>query len=434
MSHYTKDDIMKKVKDEDVKFIRLQFTDLFGATKNLAITASELEKALDGKCMFDNSSIRGFDRMKESDLYLSPDTDSYATFPWRPQQGKVMRLICDIKSADGTPFVGDSRQILKKTIQEAEKMGFSADVGPECEFFLFHTDEDGRPTTKTHDAGGYLDIAPLDMGENCRRDICLTLEEMGFLVESSHHEVAKAQHEVDFHYDKALSTADKIMTFKMVVKSIAQRHGLYATFMPKPVGNENGSGMHLNISLTKDGKNAFYDGDDPYKLSTVAYQFMAGVLAHIKGICAICNPLVNSYKRLVSGYEAPVDIVWSGKSRSPLVRIPAVDGENSRLELRSPDSSANPYLALAVILKAGLWGIQNNLTPPASVDGKEPKAGESLPETLKDALDAMEADALIRETLGEETFQCYLDEKRAEWDAYRKQVTSWEIEQYLSQY
>ena len=332
--NYSKKDIMELVKDEDVEFIRLQFTDMFGSLKNVAITASQLEKALNNECMFDGSSIEGFVRIEESDMYLHPDLSTMEIFPWRPQQGKVARLICDVYRPNGMPFEGDPRYILKRAIKEAEDLGYRFEVGPECEFFLFHTDENGMPTTLTHEKAGYFDLGPLDLGENARRDMVLTLEDMGFIVEASHHEVAPAQHEIDFQYDEALATADNIMTFKLAVKTIAKRHGLHATFMPKPKFGVNGSGMHINMSLSKDGKNIFNDPEDELGLSRTAYYFIGGIMKHMKGMTAITNPLVNSYKRLVPGYEAPVYIAWSSTNRSPLIRIPASRGAGTRIELR----------------------------------------------------------------------------------------------------
>ena len=343
MSRFSKNDIFRIVEEEDVEFIRLQFSDIFGVLKNVAITSSQLEKALNNQCMFDGSSVEGFARIEESDMYLHPDLDTFAIFPWRPQQGKVARLICDVYTPDGKPFEGDSRNVLKKVIKEAADMGYVFDVGPECEFFLFQTDDNGLPTTLTHEKAGYFDLGPTDLGENVRRDMVLTLEDMGFEIEASHHEVAPAQHEIDFKYDEALTTADNIETFKLTVKTIAKRHGLYATFMPKPKFGINGSGMHVNMSLaTVDGRNIFADEKDALGLSQEAYHFIAGILAHAKGMTAITNPLVNSYKRLVPGYEAPVYIAWSATNRSPLVRIPASRGNGTRRELRNPDPSANP--------------------------------------------------------------------------------------------
>ncbi|MDD6395878.1 MAG: type I glutamate--ammonia ligase [Firmicutes bacterium] len=447
MAKYTKEDIIKIVEEEDVRFIRLQFTDTFGHLKNVAITKSQLDKCLSNDCMFDGSSIEGFVRIQESDMYLRPDLDSFVIFPWRPQQGKVARFICDVYKPDGTPFEGDPRYILKKVLKEAEDMGYKFNVGPEAEFFLFDTDEHGHATTNSYDEAGYFDLAPTDLGEDCRRDICMTLEQMGFEIEASHHEVAEAQHEVDFKYDDALTTADKIMTFKLTVKSVAYRHGLYATFMPKPRFGVNGSGMHTNMSLcTLDGKNAFYDANDPngLGLSRVAYSFIAGLMKHIKGMTAITNPLVNSYKRLVPGYEAPCYIAWSASNRSALIRIPASRGAGTRVELRCPDPACNPYLELAVCLAAGLDGVKNNLTP---VDGitdenifalteaeRKAEGIESLPGNLKEALDALEADEYIKGVLGEHVYSSYVAGKKAEWDGFRTAVTEWEIDKYLSIY
>ncbi len=441
--NFSKEDIMALVSDEDVEFIRLQFTDIFGCLKNVAITASQLEKALDNQCMFDGSSIEGFARIEESDMYLYPDLSTLEIFPWRPQQGKVARLICDVYRPNGEPFEGDPRYILKCAVNEAKSMGYKFEVGPECEFFLFHTDENGMPTTLTHEKAGYFDLGPLDLGENARRDMVLTLEDMGFVVEASHHEVAPAQHEIDFKYDEALATADNIMTFKLAVKTIAKRHGLHATFMPKPKYGVNGSGMHINMSLSKDGKNIFDDPSDALGLSKEAYYFIGGIMKHMKGMTAITNPLVNSYKRLVPGYEAPVYIAWSATNRSPLIRIPAIRGEGTRIELRCPDPSANPYLALAVCLRAGLDGIAGRINPPASVDrnifamSKEEKKElgiEAIPGTLIEAVYALEEDEFIQEALGRHVSQKYIEAKKAEWADYRSQVTDWEINQYLNQF
>ncbi len=441
--NYSKEDIMELVKDEDVEFIRLQFTDMFGSLKNVAVTASQLQKALDNKCMFDGSSIEGFVRIEESDMYLYPDLGTLEIFPWRPQQGKVARLICDVYRPNGEPFEGDPRYILKRAVKEAEDMGYKFEVGPECEFFLFHTDENGMPTTLTHEKAGYFDLGPLDLGENARRDMVLTLEDMGFVIEASHHEVAPAQHEIDFKYDEALATADNIMTFKLAVKTIAKRHGLHATFMPKPKYGVNGSGMHINMSLFRDGKNIFDDPSDKLGLSQEAYYFIGGIIRHMKGMTAVTNPLVNSYKRLVPGYEAPVHIAWSGTNRSPLIRIPSTRGEGTRIELRCPDPSANPYLALAVCLRAGLDGIVNKIQPPASVDcnifamseEEKKKLGiEAIPGTLFEAVGELEKDEFVRETLGRHVSEKYIEAKKAEWAYYRSQVTDWEINQYLNQF
>lgn len=443
MSHYSKEDIIKFVEENDVEFIRLQFTDLFGILKNVAIPKSQLKKALDNQMMFDGSSIDGFARIEESDMCLRPDLDSFVIFPWRPQTGKVARLICDVYKTDGTPFEGDPRHILKKAMAEAEKMGYTFNVGPECEFFLFNVDENGAPTTNSNDQAAYFDLGPNDLGENARRDMVLTLEDMGFVIEASHHECAPAQHEIDFKYGEAVKTADSIMTFKLAVKTIAQRHGLHATFMPKPKANMAGSGMHINMSLEKDGKNVFADENGKNGLSEEAYHFIAGLMKHINGIVAITNPLVNSYKRLIPGYEAPVYIAWSAKNRSPLIRIPAARGKGTRVELRNPDPTANPYLALAVCLIAGLDGIKNKLEVCDSVDAniyamtkKERREREidSLPETLIDAVKHLEKDELIMEFLGEETAEKYIEAKKAEWKSYKVAVSEWEVNQYLSTY
>ena len=443
MKNYTKEDILRIVEEEDVEFIRLQFTDMFGNLKNIAVTANQLEKALDNKCMFDGSAIDGFVGIEESDMCLHPDLSTLAIFPWRPQQGKVARLICDVYHPDGTPFAGDPRYVLKKVVKEAAQMGYLFEVGPECEFFLFNTDENAMPTTVTNEQAGYFDIGPLDGGENARRDIVMNLEEMGVIIEASHHEMAPAQHEIDLRYNEALEAADNIMTFKLAARTIARRHGLHATFMPKPQSGVNGSGMHINMSLHKDGVNIFEDKSDPNGLSREAYYFIGGIMKHIKGMAAITNPLINSYKRLVPGYAAPVYIAWSATNRSPLIRIPAQGGSGTRVELRSPDSASNPYLTLAVCLKAGLDGIINKIEPPESVDlniytmtDAERKALhiDHLPGTLMDAVDAMRNDPLILEVLGDHIAENYTAAKENEWHKYRANVSEWEIQEYLYRY
>lgn len=440
MNQYTKQDIIRMVEEEDVEFIRLQFTDMFGTLKNVAITASQLEKALKNECMFDGSSIEGFVRMEESDMYLYPDLDTFVIFPWRPQQGKVARIICDIYTADKKPFEGDPRYVLKKAIGHAGELGYRFDVGPECEFFLFNQDEDGQPTTDSTERAGYFDLGPVDFGENARRDMVLTLEDMGYEIEASHHEVAPAQHEIDFRYDEALKAADNIMTFKLAVKTIAKRHGLFASFMPKPKYGVNGSGMHVNMSLSKEGKNIFDDPTDELGLSMEAYWFIGGIMKHMKGMAVITNPLVNSYKRLVPGYEAPIYIAWSATNRSPLIRIPATRGAGTRVELRCPDPSANPYLALAVCLEAGLDGIRHKMMPPAAVaenvfkmrvSQKHELGIETLPADLGEALEEFEKDKYLQEVLGRHITEKYSEAKRTEWRDYRAQVTDWEIEHYL---
>lgn len=444
MPEYTKEDILRITREQDVKFIRLQFTDIFGTLKNVAITSEQLEKALDNKCMFDGSSIEGFVRIEESDMYLRPDPNSFVIFPWRPQTGKVARLICDVYNPDGTAFDGDPRYVLKKVLEKAVSMGFDTfNVGPECEFFLFLTDNEGNPTTITHDNAGYFDLGPVDLGENARRDMCLALEEMGFEIEASHHEVAPGQHEIDFKYSDALTTADAILTFKLVVKTIAQRHGLHATFMPKPIFGINGSGMHTNTSLFKNGKNAFYDENDVLQLSQEAYWFIGGLMKHMRSIAAITNPLINSYKRLVPGYEAPVYIAWSARNRSPLIRIPAARGSATRLELRCPDPSCNPYLALAAILAAGLDGIENRIQPPApsnknifqmTAEERIKDGIGSLPGSLDEAIMELSKSEFVKNVLGNHIFEKYIEAKNNECDAYRTRISKWETDSYLMKY
>ena len=420
---YTKSDIMQMVEEEDVEFIRLQFTDIFGNMKNVAITSSQLEKALDNRCMFDGSSIEGFVGIEESDMYLHPDLDSFTIFPWRPQQGKVARIICDIYRPDGTPFEGDPRYILRRVVKEAEDMGYVFNVGPECEFFLFNTDDNGCPTTETTEKAGYFEMGPNDHGENARRDMVLTLEDMGFEIEASHHEASPGQHEIDFRYEPALHAADNIM--------------------PKPKSGVSGSGMHINMSLRKDGRNIFADETDRFGLSQDAYYFIGGLMKHVYSMTAITNPLVNSYKRLVSGFEAPLHIAWSVTNRSPLIRIPSSFGSGTRIELRSPDSAANPYLTIALCLAAGLDGIKNKITPPENIqknifhmteEEKEQLHIKSLPTNLYDAVCAMEKDAFIREVLGEHISNVYIGSKKDEWNRYCRAVTEWEVDTYLDKF
>lgn len=442
---YTKDDIIDLVVENDVKFIRLQFTDILGVFKNVAITVSQLEKALDNQCMLDGSSIEGFVRIEESDMYLKPDLDTFVIFPWRPQHGKVARFICDIYTPEGKPFEGSPRYVLQKAINRAAAMGYEFDVGPECEFFLFQTDDSGRPTTIPHDKGTYFDMGPTDMGENSRREICLTLEDMGFEIETSHHENAPGQHEVDFKYEEALKAADNIMTLKLVVKTVAQRNGLFASFMPKPINGVNGSGMHANLSLSKNGVNIFYDKDDPrgFGLSKEAYMFMAGILEHMRGMALVTNPVVNSYKRLLSGFEAPQYLAWSSANRSHLIRIPTGKAEARRLELRCPDTACNPYLEFAAILSAGLDGIERGLMPPEAVDGNIYKMTDEertargigeMPKDLGEAIAEFEKDEVIKNALGSHISQKYLAAKKHEWEEYRSQVSQWEIDKYLNVY
>jgi len=440
---FTREDILRIAKEQNVRFIRLQFTDLLGTIKNVEIPLSQLEKALDNKMMFDGSSIEGYVRIEESDMYLYPDLDTWVVFPWVTED-RVARLICDVYMPDGTPFAGDPRGILKRVLKDAEAMGYTAmNVGPEPEFFLFKTDEKGNPTMELNDQGGYFDLAPTDLGENCRREIVLTLEEMGFEIEASHHEVAPGQHEIDFKYADAIKAADQIQTFKLVVKTIARQHGLHATFMPKPLFGVNGSGMHCHQSLFRGGENAFYDESDKLGLSEEARQYMAGVLRHARAFAAITNPTVNSYKRLVPGYEAPVYVAWSASNRSPMIRIPASRGLSTRIEVRNPDPAANPYLALAVMLAAGLDGIKNKTQLPAPTDRniyvmtEEERIDEgipSLPGDLREALSELLRDQVICDALGDHALTHFYELKEIEWDMYRSQVHQWERDQYLTLY
>jgi glutamine synthetase len=443
MSKYNREDIFRIVEEEDVAFIRLQFCDIFGMPKNLAITPSQLEKALNNEIMFDGSSVEGFVRTDESDMYLYPDIDTFEIYPWRPQSGKVARMFCNVYTLDRQPFQGDPRNVLKRVLEDAGKMGLQFKVDPELEFFLFGCDDDGRPVATSHENAGYFDVAPSDWGENVRRDIILNLEDMNFQVASSHHEIAPAQHEIDFDAESADRIADMIMTFKMAVKTIAKKHGLYATFMPKPKEGVNGSGMHINIMAEDlDGKNLFYDEKDVLKLSETAYQFIAGVLDHMDGITLVTNPLVNSYKRLVPGYDAPVDIAWSGSSanRSALIRIPSQKGAETQIEIRNPDATCNPYLALALCLAAGMDGIRRKLTPPeelhASVnaDADNDMNPDRLPETLGEAIEAYSKDEFVKSVLGDQIYRKFLTAKKKEWREFRMCVTQWELKEYLDQY
>ncbi|MGN0384499.1 MAG: glutamine synthetase family protein [Lachnospiraceae bacterium] len=423
MLNYTKEDIFRIVEEEDVEFIRLQFTDIFGNLKNVAITVSQLEKALDNKISFDPTAIDGYSDEGEEELLLHPDFSTFAIFPWRPQRGKVARMICDVYRQDGTPYEGDSRYILKQVVKEAKDLGYTFEVGPACEFFLFQADENGLPTTVTYEQAGYFDLGPIDFGENARRDMVISLENMGFQVEASHHESAPAQHEIDFKADEAIATADNILTFKLAVKSIARTHGLHATFMPKPKQGVDGSGMRINMKLYKDGKNIFYDAGGKDGLSEDAYHFVAGLMKHVRGMAAITNPIVNSYKRLVPGFDAPTEISYDRKNRRGMVNIPGTRDENVRISLRSPDPTANPYLTIALCLRAGLQGIREK----AEWNDKK----ETMPDNLYEAIRAMENDEMIESVLGTDVFRRYSALKKAEWNRYREQITNWEINEYL---
>lgn len=444
MTKYTREDIVRMAEEENVRFLRLMFTDILGTIKNVEVPISQLKKVLDNKMMFDGSSIEGFVRIEESDMYLHPDLDTWLVFPWEIKQGKIARLICDVYQPNGQPFAGDPRSNLKRILKEMRDLGFTEfNLGPEPEFFLFKLDENGKPTMDLNDEGGYFDLAPTDLGENCRRDIVLELEALGFEIEASHHEAATGQHEIDWKYAEAVEACDNIQTFKLIVKTVARKHGLYATFMPKPVYGIAGSGMHCNMSLFTEEGNAFYEESDRCGLSETAYQFLAGLLKHASGYTAICNPIINSYKRLVPGFEAPVYIAWSTHNRSPLIRIPESRGLSTRVELRSVDPSTNPYLALAVLLASGLDGIKNKLVAPAPIDrniyvmNKEERYANDihdLPTNLEDALLELQKDELVLEALGEHISRSFLEAKEIEVATYLSQVTDWELKQYLSAY
>ena len=441
--HMTKEQILEMVDEFEVEFIHLQFTDILGVMKNVSITSDQLNKALNNEIMFDGSSIDGFSRIEESDMYLHPDLSTFTIFPWS-NYPKEARFICDVYNADGTPFLGCPRYILKKSLKEAAEMGYVFNVGPECEFFLFNTNEKGEPSLDTHDNAGYFDLAPVDLGGNARKEMTTTLMDMGFEIEASHHEAAPGQHEIDFKYADALTTADNIMTFKLVVRIIAQRHGLHATFMPKPKFGVNGSGMHINMSLaTLDNINAFWKEDDEFHLSEVAYKFLGGILKHAKSYTALTNPTINSYKRLVPGYEAPVNIAWSQSNRSPLVRIPSNHKKDTRIELRSPDPCANPYLALATILKSGLDGIKNDLVPASPIctnvyhmsnEEIKEKGIENLPTSLFDAIREFIKNPLMKEALGEHAYERFIDSSLYEWQEYSKNISEWELDRYLKKF
>lgn len=435
MAHYTKEDIIQLVEEEDVEFIRLQFVDVFGILKNMAVTAKQLDLVLANRCTFDAAAINGFSTVDVDELVLVPDLDSFAIFPWRPQRGRVARFICDVQYPDGTPFMSDPRYILSKVVAQAEKEDYVLNAGPESEFFLFDMAEDGSPTTNTGEKGGFFDIGPVDAGENARRDIILSLSEMGFEMESSYHSNEAAQHHIDFKFNDAIHTADNIMTYKLAVRTVAKRHGLHATFMPKPNYGKRGSAMFFNMFLCdKDGNNLFSDPEEEYGLSKNAYYFMAGIMKHIKGLTLINNPIINSYKRLVPGYNAPVNISWSRTNRTPLMRITSTGKMGPRIVLRSPDGACNPYLVLAGCLAAGLEGIKNQTEPPVSLD-EEQKNGnvrfDILPRTLMEAIHEFEADTFLQEVFGEQISNTIIERKREEWYQFCEQVTAWEVEKYL---
>ena len=443
---WTKEAIIKDAKEKNVRFIRLMFTDIAGTIKNVEVPFSQLEKALDGNMMFDGSSIEGFVRIEESDMYLVPDFDTWLIFNWHAEEGsgRIARLICDVENTNREPFAGDPRSNLKRMLKQMHAMGFTDfNLGPEPEFFLFKLNDNGEPTMSLNDNGGYFDLAPTDLAENCRRDIVLELEDLGFEIEASHHEVAPGQHEIDWKYSDAITACDNIQTFKLIVKSVARRHNLHATFMPKPIFGINGSGMHFNMSLFTEAGNAFFDPETDDQLSQTALYFIGGMLKYARSFTAVCNPTVNSYKRLVPGYEAPVYVAWSEQNRSPLIRIPASRGNSTRVEIRSVDPSANPYLALAVLLQAGLEGIKQELTPPSSVDRniyamtREERLAEGvndLPGSLREALKELKKEPIILDALGPHISENFIAEKTMEYFAYQRHVTQWEVDKYLKLY
>ncbi len=442
----TREEILKIADEDNVRFLRLQFTDLMGIIKNVEIPRSQFEKALDGQMMFDGSSIEGFVRIEESDMLLVPEYDTFQVNPWsNPDGSKVARMICDVHGCDGAPFAGCPRGALKRQVERAAKLGYTMMAGPEAEFFLFEKDASGKVLmTQTHDVGGYFDLTPVDRGEECRRDIVMVLESMGFEVEAAHHEVAPGQHEIDFKYSEAVNCADNVVTFRFVVKKVALDHGLHATFMPKPIFGVNGSGMHTHQSLIdQQGGNTFYDPEAQWQLSSTALHYIGGLLKHSPAFVAITNPLVNSYKRIVPGFEAPINVAWSEKNRSPLIRVPDRRGMSTRCEVRMPDPACNPYLALAVMLASGLDGIEKGIDPGPPVnknifsmserEKKRLKIGQ-LPGDLSEALDLMQKDAVVKEALGEHIAEHYQRAKRQEWADYISHVHPWEQERYLLEY
>ncbi|MDW7673312.1 MAG: type I glutamate--ammonia ligase [Bacillota bacterium] len=440
---YSKEEVLELARELDVKFIRLQFTDIYGVLKNIAITVEQLEGVLEKGITFDGSVIDGQARLRESDMLLKPDPDTFVVFPWRPRTGAVARLMCDVSNPDGTPFAGCPRNNLKRILAEAKELGYQMNVGPEAEFYLFHTDEAGQPTTNTHDQGGYFDLSPMDLGENARREMVLALEDMGFEIESSHHEVSPGQHEIDFKYDDALATADKIVTFKFVVRAIAQRHSLHASFMAKPIQGLNGSGMHIHQSLFNDGKNAFYDENGDGQLSQTAMWYIGGILQHARAFSLISNPTVNSFKRLVTGESAPIFVGWSEQHRSSILRIPVRRGAATRIEIRNPDPTCNPYLALAAMLKAGLDGIKNKVSPEKafkkdvydmSQQEIEQLKIQRLPKNMYEALEEFSSSKLMLEALGDHIFQRIIQLKTEEWEEFHQQISPWEINKYISKF
>jgi glutamine synthetase len=435
--------VLELCRKERIRFLRLQFTDILGANKSVEVPERQLAKALRGEITFDGSSIEGFVRIEESDMLLRPDLATFAVFPWEDARGRVARVLCDVVQPDGAPFDGCPRTALRRVTAEAEALGYAPMLGPEAEFFLFQRGADGAPTTVTHDEGEYFDLAPLDRGEDCRRAIVNALEAMGFEVEAAHHEVAPGQHEIDFKYDAPVATADKIATFKFVVRKVARDFDLHATFMPKPLQGVAGSGMHTHQSLFRGGVNAFHAEKAQRRLSPVALHYIGGILEHAKALCAVTNPLVNSYKRLHPGFEAPTHIVWSERNRSPMVRVPERRGEGTRIEVRTPDPACNPYLAFAAMIAAGLDGVRRKLDPDEPINknifalsAREKRRFriEELPRTLDEAVRALKKDDVVQAALGPHITQHYVEAKLADWRAFAAAVHPWEIERYLARY
>jgi glutamine synthetase len=435
-------EVLEKARQHNVKFVRLQFADIFGSLKNVAITVEDLPAVLREGMVFDASVVEGVIPHRQTDMVLRPDPGTFVIFPWRPREGAVARLLCDVYSPDGKPFPTCPRMVLRRALKKFEEAGIEPLVASEAEFFLFQLDEKGQPTTVTHDLASYCDLTPMDLGENARRDMVLTLQEMGLETASSHHEMAPGQHEICLKAADPLRAADQLVTFKFVVRTIAQRHGLHASFMPKPFADCSGSGLHLLVELWQGGKNALYDPEGQWGLSRLGLSFIAGLLRHARGASAITNPLVNSYKRLVPSDTAPTYVAWAEESRNAIIRLPAQRGSRTRIEIRHPDPTCNPYLALAVLLLAGLEGMKEGLTPPLAVPENLYQMGErcgelgveSLPRTLGEAIAAMEEDPLVREALGEAVFGLYLEAKAKEWGRFITHVHPWEIEEYLKSY
>jgi len=430
---------MKAVKEHKVSFIQFWFTDVLGRLKSFNLTASELEEGIEEGMGFDGSSIEGFARVHESDMIAKPDPSTFQLLPWRPSDYPVARMVCDILTPDGTPYEGDPRYALKRVLARAAQKGYAVFLGPELEYFYFADDT----CTTILDKGGYFDGLPIDRGPDIRRDTIFSLQKMGIQVEYSHHEVAPSQHEIDLRYKEALTMADIVMTYRTTVKEIARQHGVYATFMPKPIANQNGSGMHVHQSLFTGDDNAFFDTDDKYHLSKIGKHYIAGILTHAREICAVTNQWVNSYKRLVPGYEAPVYVSWARRNRSAMLRVPMYKpgkAKATRIEFRAPDPACNPYLAFAVQIAAGLEGIEKEYTLPEPIEvdifemdekAREEAGITSLPGNLFEAIQEVSKSELVREALGNHIFEKFIENKKKEWDAFRTHVSKYEIDTYL---